>query len=349
MSLYIDVTYLRQLSPRLPLFKQKGEYLWNCRCILCGDSSTKKTKTRGYFYRTRQDLFYKCHNCNASMHFGTFLKGVDPALYDEYYFERFLKGEGGRKAHVAKAEDLFRDEEPMRELVVPPKDWEDDVLSGVCQKVSDLPEDHVARVYCAGRMIPSDQLYRLYYLPQTKDILSVAPEKYKDALNTTEPRLAIPFHKENGKIVGVTLRALGESSRRYINVVFEEDALLIFGLLHLDKTQPITVLEGQFDSLFVPNSIACGGTSFGKIESFGLPKEQLTIVFDNQPRNADVCKIMKKYIDKGFRVCVWPEEIEEKDVNEMVVAGRDPVQIIRDNTYQGIEAELQFSMWRKIQ
>ena len=31
LSLYIDISYLRQLSPRLPLFKQKGEYLWNCR------------------------------------------------------------------------------------------------------------------------------------------------------------------------------------------------------------------------------------------------------------------------------------------------------------------------------
>ena len=51
------------------------------------------------------------------------------------------------------------------------------------------------------------------------------------------------------------------SSPEEIMVKFEEDALLIFGLLHLDKTQPITVLEGQFDSLFIPNSIACGGTS----------------------------------------------------------------------------------------
>lgn len=347
MSLYIDITYLKQLSPRLPLFKQKGEYLWNCRCILCGDSVAKKTKTRGYFYRNRQNLYYKCHNCNASMHFGTFLKNVDPTLYNEYFFERFSKGEGGRTAHVAKDEDLFGGVEPMRDLVIPPTEWEDDVLKGVCQKVSDLPADHIARQYCAGRLIPSEHLYRLYFLPQTKDILKIAPEKYQNSLNTTEPRLAIPFHKENGKIVGVTLRAIGESAKRYINVIFEEGAPLIFGLLHLDKTQPFTVLEGQFDSLFIPNSIACGGTSFGKIESLGLPKDQMTIVFDNQPRNADVCKIMKKYIDSGFKVCVWPHGIEEKDVNEMVVAGRNPVNIIRDNTFQGVRAELQFSLWRK--
>jgi len=348
MSLYIDVTYLNQLSPKLPLFKQKGQYLWNCRCILCGDSSSKKNKTRGYFYRTRQNLYYKCHNCNASMHFGSFLKDVDPVLYDAYYFERFASGSDGRAAHVAKEEDLFSGLEPMRELKLTPQVWEDDVLHGVCQKVSDLPPDHLARVYCAARQLPEQELYRLYYIPHVKDILSVAPEKYKESLNTDEPRLVIPFHKDNGKIVGVSLRALDDNKRRYISVKFEEDTPLIFGLLQLDKTQPFVVLEGQFDSLFIPNSIACGGTSFNKIETFGLPKEQMTIVFDNQPRNNDVCKIMKRYIDMGYRVCIWPSTVEQKDVNEMVLAGIDPMKLIAENTYQGVLAELQFSIWRKI-
>jgi hypothetical protein len=282
------------------------------------------------------------------MHFGTFLKDVDPALYDQYYFERFAKGEGGRSAHKAQPEELFADLEPQRELVLTPTLWEDDLLRGVCTNITDLPRDHEARVYCAKRMLPFNELYRLWFVPQVKDMLAIAPEKYKKALSSEEPRLVIPFHKENGKIVGVTLRAIRGEALRYITVRFEEDADLTFGLFHLDMTQPITVLEGQFDSLFIPNSIACGGTSFGKIETMDLPKDQLTIVFDNQPRNAEVCKIMKRYIDLGFKVVVWPREIQEKDVNEMIQAGRDPVAIIRENTYQGLSAELQFTEWRNI-
>lgn len=362
MSLYIDISYLKQLSPRLPLFKQKGDFLWNCRCILCGDSDKKKTKTRGYFYRSKQNLYYKCHNCGASMHFGTFLKDVDPALYDQYYFERFAKGEGGRAAHKAHPEELFADLEPQRELVLGTPiigdsvlndirhqpEWEDDLLRGVCTNLTDLPRDHEARVYCAKRMLPFNELYRLWFVPQVKDMLAISPEKYQKSLNSEEPRLVIPFHKENGKIVGVTLRGIRDEKLRYITVRFEEDADLTFGLNQLDKTQPITVLEGQFDSLFIPNSIACGGTSFGKIELMGLPKDQLTIVFDNQPRNLQVCELMEKYVKLGFKVCIWPQEIQEKDVNEMIQAGRDPVAIIRDNTYRGLDAELQFSKWRKI-
>lgn len=282
------------------------------------------------------------------MHFGTFLKEVDPALYDQYYFERFAKGEDrGTKAHVANAKELFEDFQPQRELVLTPANWEDDILNGVCQNLTDLPRDHEARVYCAKRMLPFKELRRLWFIPRIRDLLAIAPEKYIKALSHDEPRLVIPFHKENGKIVGVTLRGIRGESLRYITVCFEEGANLTFGLFHLDRTQPITVLEGQFDSLFIPNSIACGGTSFGKIETLGLPQEQITIVFDNQPRNAEVCKIMNRYIQLGFKVCIWPSNIAEKDVNEMVMAGRDPVQIIKENTFQGLMAELQFTEWRK--
>ena len=76
MSLFTDIKYLNQIGNRLSLFKRKGDYLYNCRCHICGDSQTKKNKARGYFYRANNDLFYKCHNCDASQHFGTFLKKV---------------------------------------------------------------------------------------------------------------------------------------------------------------------------------------------------------------------------------------------------------------------------------
>ena len=106
MSLYIDVKYLGFIGNRLPLFKRKGEYLYNCRCVICGDSQKKKNRARGYFYRQTNDLFYKCHNCEASQHFGTFLKTFDQQLYREYALERYANGEN-KKAH-AKLDDEFK-------------------------------------------------------------------------------------------------------------------------------------------------------------------------------------------------------------------------------------------------
>ena len=54
MSLFVDLKYLRLISSQLPLFKQKNNNLYNCRCIICGDSSTKKNRARGYFYAVKK-------------------------------------------------------------------------------------------------------------------------------------------------------------------------------------------------------------------------------------------------------------------------------------------------------
>ena len=60
---YIDQKYLLLVSPQLKLFKKKSDGLYNFRCPYCGDSQKSRTKARGYVFRKKNDLFYKCHNC----------------------------------------------------------------------------------------------------------------------------------------------------------------------------------------------------------------------------------------------------------------------------------------------
>ena len=50
---YIDQKYLNLVSPMLPLFKKKGDNLWNFRCPYCGDSQKSRTKARGYVFRKK--------------------------------------------------------------------------------------------------------------------------------------------------------------------------------------------------------------------------------------------------------------------------------------------------------
>ena len=86
---YVDVKYLRLLSSRLPKFKQLNDHSWNCRCILCGDSKRNENKSRGYFYKSKDYIVYKCHNCGVSKTLYDFLKSVDSALHKEYIFELY--------------------------------------------------------------------------------------------------------------------------------------------------------------------------------------------------------------------------------------------------------------------
>ena len=57
MSSYVDTKFLNQLSNRLPNFKQKKQGLWNFRCPHCGDSKKSKTKSRGFVYEKKNNLF----------------------------------------------------------------------------------------------------------------------------------------------------------------------------------------------------------------------------------------------------------------------------------------------------
>ena len=334
MSYFIDTKYLNQIGHRLPQFKKKKPDVWNCRCILCGDSTTNSKKARGYFYRVKNDLNYKCHNCGISMHFGTFLKRLDTSLYSQYVFERYTSGENGPKAHTDHDPQLtFKEPTPSIDL------------DNVMQRLDTLPEDNEAVQYCRNRQIPIARFDQLYFISAVKDIKQIAP-KY-ETLQSPEPRLALPLYNDKLELTGVSMRALRGEHLRYltIKVAGDEDPL-IFGMDRVDVSKPITVVEGPIDSLFLNNAIAVCGTSFSKLESLDLPKEQLTIVFDNEPRNVEVCKLIEKYIMLEYQVCIWPCGIKEKDINDMVQAGREPALIIGQNTHQGLMARLKFAEWK---
>lgn len=337
MSLYIDTKYLTQISHKFEIFKKKNDYLWNVRCPICGDSQKNKRKMRGYFFRKDNDLMYKCHNCGHGAHFGTMLKQMDTLLYKEYVLERYADG-GNRKK--------FGTERTVKEVVKIEKP-EVSLWTQLMDCLYDLPADHEAIEYVNGRGLPKDSHKRLYFVDNIKNVVQLN-YKYKESIRTEEPRLAIPFVNENGKLTALSMRGMRGEALRYILIKIDEDAPTVYGLDNVDKTQPVTVVEGPLDSLFIRNSIACAGTSFNKIEELGLDKDNTRIVFDNQPKNTEVCKLVEKYVDMGYKVVIWPETIGEKDINDMAIAGVNVQDIMDSNTYQGLSARMKFTSWRKI-
>jgi hypothetical protein len=76
-----------------------------------------------------------------------------------------------------------------------------------------------------------------------------------------------------------------------------------------------------------------------------------TVVFDNEPRNKEICKLIKKTIKSGVKICLWPDTMKYKDINDMILGGytKEEVQkIIKNNTYQSASAAVRFATWRKI-
>ena len=322
----------------LPLFKKKGDYLWNFRCPYCGDSQKSRTKARGYVFRKKNDLFFKCHNCGTGASLGNLIKHVDSKTYDDYILERYRKG-----VKTNNPEPEFKFDAPV---------FKKDVFKSL-RSISELAPTHPAR-----RMVEKRKLFEyshdLFLCPTFFKFTNTLVENKFPSLDGDHPRLLIPFRNEKGEIFAYQGRAFGKEIPKYITIKLDEDADKIYGLDKVTHDKPVLVVEGPIDSMFLDNCIAVAGSDFSKPLSIGgrlMLNGELTVIFDNEPRNKEICKQIEKNISQGRNVVIWPDTLKEKDINDMILAGyskKDIQQIITDNTFQTVAASLRFAEWRKI-
>ena len=305
--IYIDHKYIRLLSSQLDRFKQKSDELYNFRCPICGDSQKNKYKARGYVFRKKQYLIFKCHNSGDSRSLGKLLEHVDPSLYRQYTVERWeARYESKIRPSGFISKSNFNFNAPVFAEHSPKKMLTD--IGAFCLK--DLPDSHEANQFVKNRKIPPQKSRGLYYIDDEEKLEKISP-KYKDRIVGHSPRLLLPFCDKKGNMVGLTGRLISGKGLRYLALKFNADEEpLIFGLENWDERRNTIVVEGAFDSFFLDNCIAVGGSDFGRIGDL-VHKENTTIVFDNEPRNKEVVKRMKKIISDGWTICIWPENILE--------------------------------------
>ena len=337
MSIITDTKYLSLLSPRLDRFKKVRDYLWNFRCPQCGDSHKSKSKARGYVYRKKTDLFFKCHNCGVGQSVGNLIKDLDPFLHKQYIMERYRAGETGKRKSKAPE---FKFETPKFK----PKKTTIDLPS-----IESLPKEHYARVYCEGREIPQQFMDKIFYAEDFKNwALSVCQVDYS-TLMSGEPRLVIPFFDKDNQLIGAQGRALQESKIRYVTIKVHEDAQKVFGLERWNSEQYTYLVEGPIDSLFLPNCLAMAGADMSDLSI--LDKDKTTLIFDNEPRNFQIARSMIKSLQDGWKIVVWPNSITCKDINDMVLTSIKDVrlvEIINRNTYSGQRGEWEVHSWKKV-
>ena len=319
----IDSKYIGLVSARLEKFKRVKDNLYNFRCPLCGDSQKHKNKARGYFYQVKTNTNYKCHNCGASMSFNNFLKKIDGVLHGKYSMEKFKSGFTGKN---------FPAEEPKFEFEKP-----------VFKTKIDLPlcsEVTSGRTYLESRALDPALFY---YAEKFNEFVNTLKVTF-DSFSQDEPRIVIPLFYENN-LVGLQGRAINPSYIKYITIMLDDDAPKIYGLDNIRRDAPVFVTEGPFDSSFVRNSIAMCGAD-GDVRKWGVSDP--IWVYDNEPRNREIVRRIEDTIDRGDKVVIWPNDIWEKDINDMVLYGHMIMDLLESNTYQGLEAKMKFNSWKKI-
>ena len=317
----IDSKYIGLVSSRLGNFKRVKSDLYNFRCPICGDSKKNKTKTRGYLYTIKADVNFRCHNCGASMTFSNFLKEIDPVVHKQYVFERFKQGSTGRGTVVE--EPVFKFEAPTFKSSI------------------DLPlasTVDVSRIYLEKRKLDPT---KFYYAERFVEYVN----SHKQSMDVKEhPRIIIPLYYQKN-LVGVQGRALNSNSVKYITTIFYDEAPKIYGLDNIRRDAPVFVTEGPIDSTFLRNSIAMCGAD-GDVGKWGVSTP--VWVYDNEPRSKEITSRISNTIDRGDSVVIFPNNVKEKDINDMVLAGHDVQSIVESNIYKGLEATLKFTNWKKI-
>ena len=320
---HIDSKYIGIISPRLGKFKRVKSNLYNFRCPICGDSKKNKNKTRGYIYSVKTNTNFKCHNCGASMSFSNFLKHVDAPTHKQYSLEKFKEGHTGRNFIVEEPDFKFEAPKFKKSLSIP-KAFENPRSDG----------------YLTARKLDSS---KFYYAKKFKKFVNTIKSTFDD-IRYDEERIIIPIYYEKN-LIGLQGRSIDPNPVKYITVMFDDNAPKIYGLDDVEKSEAIYVTEGPFDSTFIRNAIAmCGADA--DVRRWGINNP--VWIYDNEPRNREIVNRIDRTIDKGDSVVIFPSSVDEKDINDMVIAGHDVQKIVECNTYSGLEAKLKFNTWKKV-
>ena len=342
MSLLIDQKYTQLISPRFEKFQRKSDYLYACRCPLCGDSKKNKSKMRGYIYRKGNDLFFKCHNCGAGTSLGNLIKQLDAGLYKEYVMERYKAGESGNNSFKQVT------------TIAPPRfdKLDSDITYDNAERCDKLPDNHFCIQYLKNRRIPKDYYKLLYYTDNYKQFVSEVYSQVDKEI-TADKRLVIPFYDQYNSLIALSGRALEVSDYklRYVTLrTNESEDKLIYGLDRVNTNETIRIVEGPIDSLFLQNCVAAGDANLSLVAK-SISSGKKVLIFDNEPRNKDIVRMMQDAIKLGHDIVIWPNTIAQKDINEMIMAGqtKDEIEsIISSNTFSGLQAQTKFVFWKKV-
>jgi hypothetical protein len=201
--------------------------------------------------------------------------------------------------------------------------------------------------YLVDRKLTNVQIAEFYWTPNFKKFINdhVITGKYEHP-EIADERVVLPILDEDKSLTGFLGRDItGEHVAKYFAIKIDEDGdKLIYGKHKLNLDKQVYVVEGAFDSFFIPNCVAAMNAALHLVTGFDDP----VLIWDNEPRNKDVMRQMEEGILAGKKVLIWDDKNPYKDINEMVMNGMVIDQNFLDtHTYQGLQAEFKFGRYQQ--
>jgi len=268
---------------------------FNAPCCVHNNENAD-TRGRGGVIYEGETVSYHCFNCG-------FKASWQPGRNLSYKFKKLLEWLNASDADITKlALDVMRENEGV--------EVEQHKVELPEFATTQLPEDSVRIVdiknFNKHNMAVLDYMSSRYLNIDDTDYYWSPQLAYRD-------RLIIPFYYE-GRIVGYTARAVGESKSKYLTTM---QPGYVFNLDEQGPNKVFCILcEGQIDALHI-EGCAIGGSDIGDAQALLLNRlgKDIYVVPDRDKAGS---KLVEQAIDRGWHVSMPDWNADINDIGDSV-------------------------------
>jgi len=294
-------------------------------CPICreGKSWNRKQRLHYYWDDYLKKPNVKCFNCGFSGSLKTYLKAVNPSLYEEYMIE-------ARKEYLEKLKNKNKTENKKEKKFI---------LFEIPEEFKKIDGTKAEKYLQKRGLIKFKDLF--FYCDKNITI--------NDKQIMTKDSIIIPFLK-NDKMYGFQSRKIEEKK---FYTYLPNHGLKVWNIFNVDWNKSVFIFESVFDALSsglpLNRIVANLGITFPQdlLDKLKYP----IFCLDNQ--NFDEASRMQslKYID-NYHVFIWPkiyegESVFAKDFNELIQNGWSKEMIknmILNNIYKGFKGKLKLKL-----
>ena len=271
----------------------------NFACPYCGDSHADSRKKRGNIYYGKS-IYFKCYNCGKYRSVDSFLKDFAQELSSgELVIAREMEK---RESSAAIAMDplVLLDHERLKDVAIE---------RATIEQLHNLVPvtDHKISVYLKKRLQKDlsifswneekQQLYIFNMVPETTKVLGYQIRNFKSQPKYLTYRLS-KIYESLGLEFTPDMQEIDQMST-------------IFGLLRINISQPIMVLEGPLDSFLCNNAVATCSTNVDVPIQFSTLRYMYD--YDDAGKKAALEKA-----DGGMPVFLWKRLFTDLGITENV-------------------------------
>lgn len=309
------------------------------KCPICGDSKIHKNEKRLHLYEKNRDTRVGCFNGDCPVgqrNVYTFLRDFFPELFTMYKREKFQENMSNLKqfTSVDAGEDVFKSIQKDKKVQnsLKPREFPKLVTQDFSEFFEPVEKSPKALEYIKKRGYDySENDFGKWY--HANILLTIGERNY-----CLKDYLIIPLYIQ-GKMYGFYSRSL-DFKKFYTYMNETNIGYKVWNYFNVDLNKPCYVTEGIFDAISLwkagfKNVISGMGASVSDTVLKTLRQPVMCLDNDQTGKSNAL-----KYAQQGLDVLVYPEEIHQKDLNEMLLFGVDIQMLVKDNVKTGIMAEV---------